>query len=289
MQKQDQKLKGSDAYRVISRWLAVVALASAAPVFAGGNTGSGGVGHVSTSGSGAPTVQASKGGTAGTSQALMQPASGFNCPPGESWGFQDGVLKCVKPGGGASNALKGKVVFVRAKLISEFVTGRLLRITGTGVDLRLDALDLNNQVVSTCFLNDPAKVCHMGLPGGTNTNLDKEPFLPSRDITEKQFFIFGADARTFVSKQLVYAGSVSGGPLQDHFVLSAWQEAQGLVFNVVGLYSGLSNSPTQALTLTPVISTGKISLTQLGFAKDGEVFTLPNAWAAPLPPGPPAN
>lgn len=247
-----------------------------APARASSPGGSGGVATKSVSGGQQAALPALPGGVPGGGGAEGRLSGiGFTCPAGQIWGFQNGVLKCALPTTLIVQAVAGKTFYVRANLIEGFVSGNLLRLTGENADLRLDLLDLGNNVVKSCFLNVTGKVCHMGLGGGANPGLAEEPTLPARTPAGS---VVHAHADEMVLGGWTYMGSRAGGTYEDHYIVSARADGTSLSIQVAGLYA-LSNTKL----LTAIYSAGAITLGALSGSPSETVFTLSVGTAAPLP------
>ncbi len=246
----------------------------AAPARASSPGGSSGVATKSVHGGQQAALPALRGGVPVGDEGRIS-GIGFTCPAGQIWGFQNGVLKCALPTTLIVQAVAGKTFYVRANLIEGFVSGNLLRLTGENADLRLDLLDLGNNVVKSCFLNVTGKVCHMGLGGGANPGLSEEPTLPARNPAGS---LVHAHADEMVLGGWTYMGSRAGGTYEDHYIVSVRADGASLSIQVAGLYA-LSNTKV----LTAIYSAGAITLGALSGSPSGTVFTLSVGTAAPLP------
>lgn len=199
---------------------------------------------------------------------------GFGCQVG-TWGIQDGVVKCVVSPADSVQSLLNKVMFVRATLVNGYVSGSVLRLSGTSTDIRLDALDNNGQIVKSCYLTVIGKDCDLGVPSSYFPTLANDPRYPY--LTGAGGAALGT-ASQLVSTNARFMGQLVGGPLQDSFTITASLTQTGIRFHLAGVFylSGLSG------LMTPVYSLGEFTKTNLASAPTGTVFVLPQGWAAPF-------
>lgn len=221
---------------------------------------------------GGPALPAAREATRGGLSAFSQ-ATGFSCLPGQRWGIQDGMVKCMVPVVSSIPGFAGKTVFVRFPLLNGFVSGRLLRFTGTENDVRVDIVDLRGALGTSCYLTVAEKACDLGSPGGYQPGLASDPRY--RYIKGGQ--VHRGTAEEILSGPFAFADDRRGGSLQDNYVVSARISDGGISVSLVGLFS-MSNSSGE---MSVVYARGTFSATQLAAAINNDTWTASTSWPGP--------
>lgn len=271
-QKQQRPLRRKALSGVIGLALGLAAAVASVAVRAGAVEGGSSALRLTSNADGAGAFAAARvGGPAGLRVGTA--ANGFACQVGQ-WGVQDGVVKCAVSTSSLVPTLTGKTVFVRANLVDGFVSGSFVRMAGSATDIRLDMLDLNGQVVKTCYLTVVGKDCDLGTPSVGYAGLANDPRYPYWNAGAPSL----GNGALLVSTNARFGGSLVGGPLNDSYIVSVGLTATGIRFHLAGLYWLTGRSGL----MTPVYSTGEFASSALAAAPSGTVFVLPTGWAAPF-------
>jgi hypothetical protein len=206
--------------------------------------------------------------------------AGFRCANGKHWAIIRGEIQCGETltlSGGAANVLAGgKVLYMQANLINGFRTGRVLRITGTAMDVRIDMFGLNGILTGSCYLTQDVNTCHLGSPNTANPGLAELPQFPTSGGQPRY-------ASELVGGNLVFAGNLTGGALQDAYIASVVKNNTTLTVYFAGIHY-LDGS--QGNQLRPVYSFGQIQWDDLsGMFGNRSEMTLAtmSAWSANTP------
>jgi hypothetical protein len=205
---------------------------------------------------------------------------GFRCGNGRQWAIVKGEISCgtlLTLGGEAAALLAGgRSLFVQAGLIGGFRTGRFLRITGSNMDVRVDMFALDGSVTGSCFLTQELDACHLGSPNSANSGLAAVPQFPTTGGQMRY-------ASDLVEGNLVFAGTLTGGALQDAYIASVVKTNSVLTVYFVGLHhlDGL-----QGNQLRPIYSRGSFPWDALagmmGNATD-VTWVTSSSWSANTP------
>ena len=205
---------------------------------------------------------------------------GWGCPNNQQWVVLKGEIRCAEKltfdTGAAELLTGGKTLYVRSLLVAGFISGPLMRITGTENELRVDMFALNGGVVSSCFITKEEPSCHLGSPNNAHPGL----------AAVAQFASTGGQLRwanELVAGNLVFAGSTAGGSLQDAYIATVTSSQTHLDVHIAGLYY-LDGS--QGEMLRPIYSFGRIYWSALNGRWGGLAeaqFTTTSAWNANTP------
>jgi hypothetical protein len=205
---------------------------------------------------------------------------GFRCANGKQWAIIKGEIQCgetLSLSGGAATLLSGgKSLYVQANLGGGFRTGRFLRITGTNMDVRIDMFALDGSVTGSCFLTQDVNACHLGSPNSANPGLAAVPQFPTTGGVMRY-------ASELVEGNLVFAGTRTGGALQDAYIASVVKTDSTFTVYFVGLHH-LDGS--QGNQLRPIYSWSRFNWDalsgMLGSAAQATLVTS-TVWSANTP------
>jgi hypothetical protein len=205
---------------------------------------------------------------------------GFRCANGKHWAIIKGEIQCGETlnlsGEAAALLAGGKSLYVQANLVNGFRTGRFLRITGTNMDVRVDMFALDGSVTGSCFLTQDVNACHLGSPNSANPGLAAVPQFPTTGGTMRY-------ASELVEGNLVFAGTRTGGALQDAYIASVVKTNSTFTVYFVGLHH-LDGS--QGNQLRPIYSWSRFNWDalsgMLGQAAEATLVTS-TAWSANTP------
>ena len=218
---------------------------------------------------------------AGSGQGGVEEKVGFKCRGKMLWAIVQGTVQCADKltlAGGASGLLDGgKTLFVRANLVDGFVSGVLMRLTGTELELRVDMFGIDGRVTSSCFVTAAQPSCHQGSPNEANPGLDS--------LAQ---FTNAAGALRYASELVggneVFASSLVGGALKDAYIASVSVSQAHLDVQVAGVYFLDGSQGTSRMR--PVYTSGRMSWATFAGAtaqSNEMVWALGTGWAANTP------
>jgi hypothetical protein len=203
---------------------------------------------------------------------------GFSCEAGKRWAIVEGVIQCAAKMGlqPAASAIteSGGTLYIRVRLVDGFSTGRVMRLTGDLLQIRVDMFGLDGRVASSCYLTKASPACHLGSPNAAHPELDLQPMFATAGGTRR----YAAD---LASGNLSFAGSLAGGSMQDAYIASVTVSAGQLLVHYAGLHylSGIQG-PNH---LRPVYGIGQVgwnTLSEMMGSQSDATWTLTSSWNA---------
>jgi hypothetical protein len=198
-----------------------------------------------------------------TESGGIKTKKGFGCGTGKNWAVVEGSIHCagtlsLQPHSTAITE-DGKELYIRAMLGNGFISGRVMRLSGDSMQMRVDMFGVDGRVASWCYLTQDKPTCHVGSFNDANPDLSTDPRFkaPNGQTHDGKVKYALKYASELVGGNLQFASSLAGSAMQDAYIASVTISNTGLLINYVGLH--YLDGSQGAQKLQPIYSMGQVS------------------------------